>query len=214
MVKNDAAQARGPGRPAGSAAGHGRITQERIVHEAIELFAARGFHATGIADICRRAELKPGALYYHIGSKEDLLWVILRDYTVTALEGAEKIRRSSDDPKRKLNALIEFHVETIASHRLEVLIQMRDADALTGEHAEELQTLRRRVQACWQDVLDEGRRLGQLRNTDKTIVNALLGMLNMVATWYRPDRGESAEATAAEISTMVLRGLSNDLRDT
>ena len=211
VVKNDVpVQVRGPGRPAGAVAGHGRITQEHIVREAIDLFAAQGFHATGIADICRRAGLKPGALYYHIGSKEDLLWVILRDYTLIALEGAEKISASSDDPVRKLKALIEFHVKTIASHRLEVLIQMRDADVLTGEHAEELHNLRRRVQACWQGVLDDGQRLGQLRSSDRTIVNALLGMLNTVATWYRPERGDSVRRTVAEISAMVLHGLTEN----
>ncbi len=175
--------------------------------EAIELFAARGFHATGVADIGRRVGLKPGALYYHIGSKEDLLWRILRDYTATALTGAERISDSPEEPIEKLRAMIEFHVQTIAVHGREVLIQMRDADALTGAHAEELHLLRRSVQSCWQRVLDEGRRAGRLREGNRTTVNALLGMLNMVATWYRPDRGYTIEDAAAEISAMVLFGL-------
>jgi TetR/AcrR family transcriptional regulator, cholesterol catabolism regulator len=88
-----------------------------------------------------------------------------------------------------------------------VLIQMRDAEALTGEHAAELQALRRRVQACWQQVLDEGYRGGQLKSADRTIVNALLGMLNMLATWYRPGRGVSVRSAAEQISSMVLHGL-------
>lgn len=198
---------RGPGRPPGAVAGHGRVTHERIIQTAIELFAARGFHATSVADIGQRVGLKPGALYYHIGSKEDLLWLILRDYTTAALTGAEQIVASPVDPAAKLRALIEFHVQTIAGHRREVLIQMRDADALSGEHAEELQALRRRVQAYWQEVLDEGYRGGQLRSADRTIVNALLGMLNMVATWYRPERGDSAQSAAEQISAMILHGL-------
>ena len=200
-------RSRGPGRPPGAVAGHGRGTHERIVAEAIRLFSAQGFHATGVADIGRRVGLKPGPLYYHIGSKENLLWLILRDYTTTALSGAEKISASDDDPASKLQALIKFHVHTIARHRREVLIQMRDAEALTGEHAAELQALRRRVQACWQQVLDEGYRAGQLKSADRTIVNALLGMLNTVATWYRPGRGVSVESTAEQISSMILHGL-------
>jgi len=89
---------RGPGRPPGAVAGHGRVTHERIIQTAIELFAARGFHATSVADIGQRVGLKPGALYYHIGSKEDLLWLILRDYTTAALTGAEQIVASPVDP--------------------------------------------------------------------------------------------------------------------
>jgi AcrR family transcriptional regulator len=81
--------------------------------------------------------LKPGPLYYHIGSKENLLWLILRDYTTTALSSAEQISASHDDPASELQALIKFHVHTIARHRREVFIKMCDAEALTSEHSAE-----------------------------------------------------------------------------
>jgi len=198
---------RGRGRPPGSATGSGLGTRERILEQAIELFAAQGFHGTGVADIGSRAELHPGALYYHIGSKEELLWLILRNYTSVALTGARRIAESDLDPVAKLRELVAFHVRLIADHRREVLIQMRDADALTGERAAELQLLRRRVQACWQSVLDEGHRKGQLRSADRVVVNSLLGMVNIVATWYRPDRGDTPERAADQISALVLNGL-------
>jgi AcrR family transcriptional regulator len=81
--------------------------------------------------------LKSGPLYYHIGSKENLLWLILRDYTTTALSSAEQISASHDDPASELQALIKFHVHTIARYRREVFIKMCDAEALTSEHSAE-----------------------------------------------------------------------------
>lgn len=198
---------RGPGRPRSAAVDTGQSTPQRVVEVAIELFSSRGFHATSVAELGERAGLAPGALYHHIGSKEELLWQILRTYTLQALRGAERITNDSGDPVDRLRALITFHVQTIASHRREVLIQMRDGEALTGQRAVELQALRRQVQDCWQQVFDDGLQAGCIRSADRVVVNSVLAMVNMVATWYRPDRGDTPLAVAELICATVLDGL-------
>lgn len=187
--------------------GQGEATRERVIEVAAQLFAEKGFHGTSVADIGAAADLQPGALYYHIRSKEDLLWQILCSYTEKALEGAERIVESDSDPASKLGDLIEFHVRTIAEHRREVMIQLRDADALSGENAALLHALRERVQECWEGVLDEGHRAGALAQGDRVVANGLLGMVNMMPLWYRPDRGDTPEGVARRFRAMVLDGL-------
>lgn len=194
------------GRPPGSVAGQADDTRERVLNVAIDLFAANGYHGTSVSDIGTQSDLQPGALYYHIGSKEELLWRILSRYTQEALEVAERISYSDQDPVDKLRELIKFHVRTIAEHRLEVMIQLRDASALTGEHATRLQSLRQRFQDCWKRVLTEGHEAGTLRQADRHVVNGLLGMVNMMALWYRPGR-DSPEQIADRFIAMVLDGL-------
>ncbi|EHB59156.1 transcriptional regulator, TetR family [Mycolicibacterium rhodesiae JS60] len=201
---------RGPGRPPQVTQQTGRTTRETVVDVAVELFAARGFHATSVAELGQGAGLAPGALYHHIGSKEELLWQILHTYTSEALAGARRIADAAGDPVDKLRDLIGFHVETIATHRREVLIQMRDAEALTGDRAVELQEMRRRVQDCWQAVLDQGHQASRIRSSDRVVVNSILAMVNMVATWYRPDRGDTPQSVAEQICAMVIDGLAID----
>lgn len=50
-------------------------TRERIITEALRLFAERGYTGTSVAAIEKEAGLSPhsGALYTHFGSKEDVL---------------------------------------------------------------------------------------------------------------------------------------------
>lgn len=48
-------------------------TRERLIEAAMELFALRGYHATGLAEIARRAGAKAGSLFYFFPTKEDLL---------------------------------------------------------------------------------------------------------------------------------------------
>ncbi|WP_327120834.1 TetR/AcrR family transcriptional regulator [Nocardia sp. NBC_01730] len=182
-------------------------TRQRIVRAAIDLFAEKGFHGTGVAEIGERADIQRGALYYHIGSKEELLWQILRDYIQPMLVEAEQITDGDDDPITKLRNLIHSHVRLIIRHQREVTIQLRDVGALTGGRAADLQGLRDRIQRCWQRVIDAGHAGGLLRTDDHVVTNSVLGMLNMVTFWYRPHGGHSPGEIADILATTLLDGV-------
>ncbi|MBF6300188.1 TetR family transcriptional regulator [Nocardia amamiensis] len=185
-------------------------TRDRIMRAAIDLFAEKGFHGTGVAEIGERADVQRGALYYHIGSKEELLWQILRDYIQLMLLDAEQIAAGPDDPIAKLRKLIHSHVRLIIRHQREVAIQLRDVGALTGDRAAELQDLRDRVQRCWQRVIDAGHAEGLLRTDDHVVTNSVLGMLNMVTFWYRPHGDRSPGEIAEILATTLLDGAVTD----
>ena len=200
------APARRRGRPP-AAETTAEATRARIVAAAVELFAEKGFHGTGVAEIGDRAGVQRGALYYHIGSKEELLWQILRDYIQLMLVDAQRISRASDDPIIKLRKLIRSHVGLIIEHRREVAIQLRDVTALTGDRGEELQEMRDQVQECWQRVIDTGCAAGLLHTNDHVVTNSLLGMLNMVTFWYRPHGDRSPGEIADILAATVLDGI-------
>ncbi|GAA5049299.1 TetR/AcrR family transcriptional regulator [Nocardia callitridis] len=201
------APARRRGRPPAAEAPPGD-TRDRILRAAIDLFAEQGFHGTGVAEIGARADVQRGALYYHIGSKEELLWLILRDYTALMLTAAEHIVETDDPPVAKLRRLIRSHVRLIIDHQREVAIQLRDVGALAGARGAELQTLRDRIQHCWQRVIDDGQRSGALRSADHVVTNGILGMLNTVAFWYRPHGDRSPAQIADLLATTLLDGIS------
>ncbi|WP_239001736.1 MULTISPECIES: TetR/AcrR family transcriptional regulator [unclassified Mycobacteroides] len=173
---------------------------------ATELFAEKGFHGTGVAEIGSAAGVRGGALYYHIGSKEELLWEILHRYIDEMLTEAVHIAGMNTDPARRLRTLIGSYVILIVKHRKQVAIQVRDGSALTGERAAQLQELRDELQGCWQQVLDEGHQAGVFGTADHVVTNAILGMLNMVSVWYRAD-GKSPAQIAKRIADMVLGGV-------
>ncbi len=56
-------------------------TRERLVETARQLFWARGFEATSVADVLREAGVNSGSLYYFFRTKEDLLLAVLESYT-------------------------------------------------------------------------------------------------------------------------------------
>jgi AcrR family transcriptional regulator len=202
----DMANPRRRGRPPATET-TAEATRARIVDAAVELFADKGFHGTGVAEIGDRAGVQRGALYYHIGSKEELLWQILRDYIQLMLVDAQAISESDDDPITKLRKLIHSHVGLIIQHRREVAIQLRDVTALTGARGAELQELRDQVQQCWQQVIDAGHAAQLLRTDDHVVTNSVLGMLNMVTFWYRPHGGHTPGEIAEILASTVLDGV-------
>ena len=48
----------------------GEETRSNILEAALECFAQRGYEATGVAEICKRASVTKGAFYYHFPSKQ------------------------------------------------------------------------------------------------------------------------------------------------
>ena len=52
------------------------MRRQAIIDTSAGVFARRGYHATGITELCAANDLGKGALYHYIGSKEELLAAI------------------------------------------------------------------------------------------------------------------------------------------
>ena len=52
---------------------HLEARHQQILNAAGACFSRQGFHQTSMQDICREAELSPGAVYRYFSSKEDII---------------------------------------------------------------------------------------------------------------------------------------------
>ena len=52
---------------------HLEARHQQILNTAGACFSRQGFHQTSMQDICRAAELSPGAVYRYFSSKEDII---------------------------------------------------------------------------------------------------------------------------------------------
>lgn len=174
---------------------------------ATTLFAENGYHGTGIAEIAQEVGLRGGALYYHIGSKEELLWEILSTYTVAVLDEAEIVAASDQSPTERLHDLIVRQIRLIVRSTRQMTIEIRDRSALNEIRLNELQEIRERIQAIWQQVLDDGFAQGDFDSADHVLTNTILTTVNGVAHWYRPEGRYSADEVGERIAQLILRGV-------
>jgi AcrR family transcriptional regulator len=153
------------------------------------------------------AGIQRGALYYHIGSKEELLWEVLRPHVEEARRAAQAIAQADLEPVEKLRRLIHDHVQTIAIHRPSVVTYLRDRDGLSASRRAELEALRDEVEGAWRQIIEEGVRAGAFRTADPVVVNGLLGLVNMVYLWYRPGGSDTPDDIAEKFTDLVTCGL-------
>lgn len=185
----------------------GESTSDRILRVAAEVFARKGYHGTGVAELGEAAGLKRGALYYHIGSKEDLLFNLSKRHVEEALERGRVVVDSDLHPVDKLRALAREHVQTIAARRDEVIVVLREQHALTGKRSRQLLKLRDEHQGLFARVLQEGVDQGVFRNADHVTVLGVLGILNWTYVWFDAAKGPlSPEQVADRLTDIVVYG--------
>ena len=146
---------------------HEETTGERILRVAAEKFAEKGYHGTGVAELGDAAGIKRGALYYHIGSKEDLLFRLSRRHVEEALARGRAVMADAVGAVAKFRLLVREHLRTLAERRSEVIVVMHEMHALTGERAVQLKDLRSEYEELFATVLREGVEEGVFRSADR-----------------------------------------------
>lgn len=69
-------------------------TRSRVLAAANMLFSTKGFGATGTADIAREADVSEGSIFYHFGSKQNLLAELGKRYgeaMIAAMQGDDRL---------------------------------------------------------------------------------------------------------------------------
>ncbi len=85
-------------------------TRERIVEAALYLFWLRGYAATGIAEILKRAKANSGSFYFCFKSKEELLLAVLELYIQTLMPVVvEPVLSQMQDPVERVFGILEFY---------------------------------------------------------------------------------------------------------
>ncbi|KQW66105.1 MAG: TetR/AcrR family transcriptional regulator [Methylibium sp.] len=181
--------------------------RERILKTAAQLFAARGFHAVGIAELGDAVALGRGALYHHIRSKEDLLYDISREYIVDLAAHATEVARGDLPPAERLALLGDYLMQKIASHQAELTVCFREVQSLTGERHREVMALHARYEGAWKSILVDGERQGVFRPYDAIVLKGLLGMYFYSYLWLKPSGRVGPRQIAERFNSMALRAL-------
>jgi AcrR family transcriptional regulator len=185
----------------------GNSTRARIVQVAAELFAERGYDATGIADLLAAAQISRGAFYYHIDSKETLLFEISKTQVDNMNAIAGMIAAGDGTADDKIHAMARSLIRNISDHRAEWAVFFRELPALTGERRTEILTARDDYEAYWLKVLREGAANSEFVPVTPLHVKGILGMLNYTYLWIDPHGKLSPEELADTFTGLLLNGL-------
>lgn len=190
------------------------LRRSEIAQIAAQLFAAKGYHATGMSELAGAVGLGKGALYYHIGSKEELLYDIsARHVEEMVAFGEELVARDDLTPVEKVRDLSRQLMRTIAANLPELTVFFREVRTLSGDAALRLLALRDRFEDIWAQAIAEGVEAGSFRELDSVAIKGLLGLHNYAYIWLAPAGRLAPDEISDVFCDLFLNGLLSDRSD-
>jgi AcrR family transcriptional regulator len=187
-----------------------RQRRQTIVDVSAKVFAQRGYHATSTVELCEANDIGKGALYYYIGSKEQLLAAIHDRVMDEVMLGADRVALAGGSPPEQLAALGEELLDVIFRYPDHVWVFLHDFPALTGDNAESFRKRRRGYEQRIEAVFEEGIKSGAFRSVDPRLaVIAWLGMHNYTYLYLRAGRRFSVKEMARSFADIFVRGIAN-----
>lgn len=187
-------------------------TRQRILDAAARIFRERGYAATTLNDIAEAAGLRTASLYYHFGSKEELVEEVLRIGTTLV---SDTVRQAVEDLppeagfRERLTVAIATHLDALLRLTDYTSADIRIIGQVPPDVRAKVWPLREAYGEFWQELLRSGRASGAIRaDADLGLLRVLiLGTLNYASEWYKPGL-KPVSAIAAEATAMVLDGIS------
>src|SRR5437763_7822968 len=184
--------------------------REAIIDTSAQVFARRGYHATGITELCVANDLGKGALYHYIGSKEALLAAVHDRVMDEVMLGADRVAEAGGSPSHQLTMLGTELLDVIHRYPDHVWVFLHEFPALTGERAEQFRKRRRQYERRVEAVLQAGVDSGEFRELQPRLTAmAWLGMHNYTYLWLKPGGPLSAREVAKPFAEIFMRGIAN-----
>jgi TetR/AcrR family transcriptional regulator, cholesterol catabolism regulator len=187
-------------------------SRQEILRTAARLFQQRGYDATSMNDVAAALKLSKGGLYHHFQSKDEILYEIMNHAMEITQDRVLNPVRSIADPEERLRALIRLHIEVVLSPRdREITVMLHENHPLPP-------ALRKRINARKKDyihfleslmteVQNKAQRQTKGKVSPRAAAFALLGMINWIYQWYKPEGELQAQNLIPQFTDLIFGGI-------
>ena len=181
-----------------------------ICRTAARVFYDKGYDGASMQDIAEAVGLTKAGLYHHVGSKDRLLFEIM-NYGMDILDETvvSKVRPIAE-PRERLRQTIVGHIDLVVRTRdLEITVILHENRSLKGELRTRINARKQAYIHFLEEMISEVQKESRVPPlvSPRLAAFSLLGMINWLYQWYRPD-GSVKETDLAEAYTkFFFRGL-------
>ncbi|MEU6375793.1 TetR/AcrR family transcriptional regulator [Streptomyces sp. NPDC046909] len=168
-------------------------TRKRILDAAAKVLSRKGYSGMRLSDVAEVADLQAPAIYYHFGSREDLIeevmWVGMASMRAHVIEVLDALPADAS-PIDRLLAAVEAHLRYELQASDYTTASIRNA----GQVSEKIQKRQRVEQVkygeLWRELIDSTVTSGAMRADYDPFVAQMLvmGSLNWAAEWWSSRR--------------------------
>lgn len=183
--------------------------RQEILRAAARLFQQQGYDATSMNDVAAALKLSKGGLYHHFQSKDEILFHLMSHAMDITEERVLSPVRGIADPEERLRRLIRLHIGVVLS------VQEREITVMLHENHPLPPALRKRINARKKDYVHFVENLvAEVQQalhskgavSPRAAVFALMGMLNWIYQWYRPEGELQEEQLVRQYTEIFFAG--------
>jgi AcrR family transcriptional regulator len=182
-------------------------SKRRLYEASLELFGKEGYHAVSIRDIATALGQQSSAIYFHVSSKQDLLFelaVIGHQSHFESLRDA--LMDAGADPRDQVLAVARAHVRTHLDYPSMARLTNRELRALSPQHYQAVVAIRAQSEKLMVDVIERGVRMGTFTTTDPFLDAKALGAMAMrLPEWWSPDSPRTRDEIMDRYSAYALK---------
>ena len=184
---------------------HDRRSKE-ILRAALRGFREHGYHATTLEDIAERLGVRKTALYHYFPDKESILYACHQE-SLAELDRIVRGTKALETAAERLGFVIREHVR-VMTDTLEGSPLAFEVTALSPARQRDVIAARDRYERALRRIIAQGIEDGEFRAVSpKTAVFAILGAINWIARWYRPEGSLHADELGVEFAHHLVGGL-------
>jgi TetR/AcrR family transcriptional regulator, cholesterol catabolism regulator len=187
--------------------------RQEILRAAARLFQQQGYDATSMNDVAAALKLSKGGLYHHFQSKDEILYHIMSHAMDITEERVINVVRRIEGAEERLRTLIRLHIEVVLSE------EDREITVMLHENHPLPPALRRKINGRKKDYVHfvenlvadvQRQRNSTSQVTPRAAAFALVGMINWIYQWYRPDGTLTGDALVRQYTDLFFRGAMGD----
>lgn len=188
-----------------------KTRRNEIVAAAERLFRDKGYLATTMRDIADEMGMQGGgSLYAHISGKEELLWNIASEaieaFFAAVTPAIQEV--ASESPVDKLHAAMLAHMSVICERLSAAAVYFDEWRHLSQPKRGQFLERRDQYEQIFGTLVHQGVQFGVFRELDVRVTTLyLLGSMNAIRHWYRPDGRLNAQELAERIADLLLEGM-------
>jgi AcrR family transcriptional regulator len=176
--------------------------REQIIAAAAKVFQEKGYDAGTLDDVAQVLDLRRASLYYYVGSKAKLLFMLFERGLEIALGKVDELVHL-EDPAQRLEAFIRHQVRTVAGDPSLFSVFFDNRPRLDSEYEEAIRQKEHLYAQHYRDAVDAAVAAGVISAADsRYAAQALFGMTTWCYKWFRPK--DDIEAFADVCVSMVL----------
>lgn len=179
-----------------------------ILKEAARLFREKGYIASNLRELAKRAGIQGGSLYHHFGSKQDILFQLMNNTMTDMVTSLSTLLAETADPEEKLSRLMHFHISYTVCGPDETYITDDELRNLNADNYLQIIAKRDAYQKLFEEVFQDGcQQKGWMVVDYKLVARAAIQMGTGVASWYRPGGPMSIDQISEHYAELLCRGL-------